>query len=213
MLAHLGLAIERDNAWPDDRNGRGLKRLLKDLLPTELEVVSDRRSPAYIAVVTPEVREEIEAQIEARRQDAERSVRLEDIARPILLAFCVRVPNDSLVYVRRARPYRYELKPPDREVAGEYLIVEPKYRRPGLRVDRLDQIPRKDRMDLADRIKEWAESHGTSIEQFFRSEQDQVAPGSIAQTALDRLLAAQSPEIASRLILPGDIAQLLARHR
>src|SRR5271170_8024058 len=66
MLAHLGAVIEREDAWPEDRGERSLKRLLKDLLYPELDVVWDEGSPAFIAVVTPALRSTVQAQIERR---------------------------------------------------------------------------------------------------------------------------------------------------
>lgn len=214
LLARLGADIEQAGAWPVDRNGRSLKRLLEDLLSPELDLIWDKRSPAFIAVVTPEVRAEVEAQIQQRQGSGEKtSIRLEDLAWPFLVAFCVHVPGENPVYVRRSRPFRYESKPPDVGVAGEYLIVEPEYRRPGLRIDRLERLPSADRVDLSERIRKWAEAHGVPIEQFLRSDDDRSEPTSSGQTALDRLVAAQSPDIARRILIPSDIAQILAGRR
>lgn len=213
LLAHLGVAIEKENAWPDDRNGRGLKRLLRDLLYPELDLIWDERSPEFIAVVTPDVRAKVLEQIERRQKSADNTLLLERIARSILLAFCIYVPGEEPVYVRRSPPFRYELKPPDPEVAGQYLIVEPEYRRPGLRIDRLDQLDPADRTDLSERIKNWAAAHGVAVEQFFHSDEARLGAALSDQTALDRLVAAQLPEIARRLLIPADIAQMLARHR
>ncbi len=117
LLAQLGATVEKEDSWPVDRGERSLKQLLTECAAPDLEIVWDKRSPAYIAVVTPEVRSEIEAQIAQRQRTEEpATVRLEDLARPVLLAFCVRVSDGTPVYIRRSRPFRSLLKYPSRYV-------------------------------------------------------------------------------------------------
>jgi len=144
LLAHLGSEIEKEGAWPLDRNGRSLKELIKECAGPDLQLVWDKHSPAYIAVVTPEVHREVEAQIAERHGNSEAApVRLEDIARPVLLAFCVDVRNET-VYVRRSRPFRYEIGTLSPDRASESVIVEPEHRRAGLRDDSLQLVPLSD---------------------------------------------------------------------
>jgi hypothetical protein len=211
LLARLGKDIERADLWPSDRGQRSLKQLINDTCGPDLQIVWDKRSPAYIAVVTPEVRAEVEAQIAARLGENEQvPVRVEDIAWPVLLAFCVDVHNEP-VYIRRTRPFRYEVGsiPPGR--TSEYILVEPEYRRPGLRIDRPHLLPQGDKRDLEALIQKWAVVHGIGIEQFSRLEQEAKEGPETGRTALDRLLAAQSQDVAQRLLIPADIAQILAR--
>ena len=211
LLANLGSAIEKEDAWPSDKGQRSLKQLLTDTCAPDLQVVFDRRSPAYIAVVTPDVRADVEAQIASRFGEKERvSVRLEDMARPVLLAFCVNVQNQP-VYIRRIQPFRYEIGSIPAESASEYVLVEPEYRRPGLRVDRPHLLPLSDRRDLEGLIRNWAAVHGLEIEQFYRLEQGETEATESGKTALDRLLAAQPSDVAQRLLIPADIAQILSR--
>ncbi len=109
LLAHLGVEIEKRDEWPTDRGQRNLKQLITETCAPDLQIVWDRRSPAYIAVVTPEVRGDVEAQIANRFADKEPPpVRLEEIVRPVLLAFCVNALNQP-VYIKRTRPFRYEV--------------------------------------------------------------------------------------------------------
>ena len=213
LLAHLGLEIEKNDEWPTDRGVRNLKKLIEDACDPDLQIVRDLRSPAYIAVVTPDVRADVEGQIAQRFGHNEVvPVRLEDIVKPVLLAFCVGV-HDQAVYVKRTRPFRYEVGsiPPER--ASDYILVEPEYRRPGLRIDHPHLLSQNDRRDLESLVQKWAAVHGVQVEQFSRlgPEEKELANG--AKSALDRLLAAQPSDIAQRMMIPADIAQILSRIR
>ena len=135
LLAYLDSVIEKEDAWPTDRGQRSLKQLITETCGPDLQIVFDKRSPAYVAVVTPEVRAEIETKIAERLgEKGTIQVRLEEVARPVLLAFCVSVQNQP-VYIRRTRPFRYEVGPVPEDRASEYILVEPEFRRPGLRID------------------------------------------------------------------------------
>ena len=213
LLSHLGVEIERNDEWPDDRGQRSLKQLIMETCAPDLDIVRDRRSPAYIAVVTPDVRADVEAQIAERFAEGDAvPVRLEEVAKPVLLAFCVNIQNQP-VYIKRTKPFRYEVGaiPPER--ATDYILVEPEYRRPGLRIDHPHLLRLNDRKDLESRIQRWAAVHGLQVEQFSRIDQDEKEPSETGRTALDRLLAAQPPDVAQRLMIPADIAQVLSRIR
>ena len=213
LLARLGSELDKAGLWPSDRGQRSLKQLITDCTAPDLDIVRDKRSPAYIAVVTPDARDWVTAQI-AERVSSNKpiAVRLEDIARPVLLAFCIDA-RDQPVYVRRSRPFRYEIGNPSPDQASEFVHVEPEYRRPGLRIDSPQSLSINDKRDLEARIQKWATVHGLQMEQFSRLDQDDKAVADSGKTALDRLLAAQPPDVAQRLMIPADIAQILARIR
>jgi hypothetical protein len=116
-------------------------------------------------------------------------VRLEDIARAVLLAFCIDT-HDQPIYVRRSRPFKYEIGNLSPDRASEFVLVEPEYRRAGLRVDGLQSLLLSDKRDLEGRIQRWASVHGLQIEQFSRLDQDEKEVADTEKTALDRLLAA-----------------------
>ncbi len=213
LLARLGTDLDKADAWPSDRGQRNLKQLIKDCAAPDLDIIWDKRSPAYIAVVTPDVRDAVLAQIEERLSyNKTVAVRLEDIARPVLLAFCIDT-HDQPVYVRRSRPFRYEIGNLIPDHASEFVHVEPEYRRAGLRIDRLQSLPLSDKRDLEGRIQKWASAHDLQMEQFSRLDGDDKEVADSGKTALDRLLAAQPQDIAQRLMIPADIAQILARIR
>jgi len=213
LLAHLGAEIEQQQLWPEERGQRSLRQLISETCEPDLQIVRDKRSPAYIAVVTPEVRADVEDQI-ARRSPVQSGtqVRLEDLARPVLLAFCVNIQNQP-VYVRRIRPFRYDVGAIPQDRLSEYLLVEPEYRRPGLRIDHLQQLQTADKHDLSSRIQQWAIAHGVDVEQFKRTDESEANGREDRLTALDRLLAAQPREIVERMLIPADIAQILTRFR
>lgn len=213
LLAHLGAEIERNDEWPIDRGQRNLKQLITEACAPDLQIVRDWRSPAYIAVVTPEVKASVEAQIEERSGGKGAvPVRLEEVAKPVLLAFCVSVQNQP-VYIKRTKPFRYEVGGIPADRATDYILVEPEYRRPGLRIDHPHLLPLSDRKDLESLIQKWAAVHGVQVEQFSRIDQDERGSSEAGRTALDRLLGAQPPDIAQRMMIPADIAQVLSRIR
>jgi hypothetical protein len=212
LLAHLGSQIEKEDLWPTDRGQRSLKQLIADTCSPELAVVFDRRSPAYVAVVTQEVRAAVEALIAEKLGEKDTPpVRVEELARPFLLAFCIDVKNQP-VYVRRMRPFRYEIGHVQADKATEYVVVEPEFRRPGLRIDNPHLLSISQRRDLENLIQKWAIVHSLDVSQFSRIE-DEKETLDTSRTALDRLMAAQEPDVAQRLILPADIALILAKMR
>jgi hypothetical protein len=212
LLARLGTELDKADAWPEERGQRNLKQLINEFAAPDVELIWDKRSPAYIAVVTPDVRETVIAQMEERLGVRAVAVRLEEIVRPVLLAFCINV-HDQPVYVRRVHPFRYEVGEVDPEQASNYVLVETEYRRPGLRVERLQSLSPVDKADLANRIQRWAAAHGLTVEQFYKSDKDAKDVIGDGGTALDRLIAAQAPDVAPRLMVPADIAQILSRLR
>ena len=177
---------------------------------SNLQIVRDPRSPAYIAVAPATEVFRVNETIARRAEKLETPIRLEDIARPVLLAFCATVPAGSAVYVSRSRPFRYTTIPIEADRAFEWILIEPQYRRPGLRIENLSSLNHEDRHDLATRIQNWCVAHDIRPEQFSRSPQN-APPAEMAPTALDRLLAAQKPEIIHAIVIPADIAQILSR--
>jgi hypothetical protein len=212
LLARLGTELDKANVWPADREQRTLKQLITDFVTPAVDLVWDKRSPAHIAVVTPDMREAVIRQIEERLGARSMSVRLEDIARPVLLAFCVD-SHDQPVYVRRAHPFRYEIGQIPVDQFADFVLVDAEYRRPGLRVDRPQAISATDKADLANRLQRWALAHDLAIEQFYKPDNESKGAIDMGTTALDRLLNAQTPDVAPRLMIPADIAQILAKLR
>lgn len=164
-------------------------------------------------MVTPDVKSDVLTQIEQRFAASDvLPVRLEEIVKPVLLAFCVDVQNKP-VFIKRSRPFRYEIGSIKPDHSTDYVLVEPEYRRPGLRIDNLHLLSLNDRKDLESRIQKWVAIHGLQVEQFSRIDQDEKELLEVGKSALDRLLSAQAPDIAARLVIPADIALILSRIR
>lgn len=212
LLARLGTELDKADAWPANREQRNLKQLITDLATPDIELVWDKRSPAYIAVVTPDVREAVIDQIEERLGARTMSVRLEDIVRPVLLAFCIDAHGQP-VYIRRSRPFRYEIGEVPADQAADFVLVDAEFRRPGFRVDKLQALSATDKVDLTNRVQKWAVAHGLVVQQFYKADNESKESIDSGTTALDRLLKAQTPDVAQRLMIPADIAQMLARLR
>jgi hypothetical protein len=212
LLARLGTELDRNDAWPVNRDQRSLKQLIADIAAPDVDTVRDKRSPAYIAVVTPDNRDAVIAQIEDKLGTKPVSVRLEDVVRPALLAFCID-SRDQPVYIRRSSPFRYVIGEIPADQAADYVLVDAEFRRPGLRVDKLQTLSATDRADLANRLQKWALAHGVVVQQFYKPDNESKESIDSGTTALDRLLNAQTPDVAQRIMIPADIAQILARLR
>jgi len=99
LLARLGTELDKADAWPAGREQRNLKQLITDLATPDVDLVWDKRSPAYIAVATPDVRDAVISQVKERLGVRSMPVRLEDIARPVLLAFCIDAHGQPVVSI------------------------------------------------------------------------------------------------------------------
>ena len=212
LLARLGTELDKADAWPAGREQRNLKQLITDLATPDVDLVWDKRSPAYIAVATPDVRDAVISQVEERLGVRSMPVRLEDIARPVLLAFCIDAHGQP-VYIRRSHPFRYEIGEVPADQAADFVLVDSEFRRPGLRVERLQALSATDKVDLTNRLQKWALAHGLVVQQFCKPDNENKESIDSGTTALDRLLNAQAPDVAQRLMIPADIAQILARLR
>ncbi len=213
LLAALGLELNRKDAWPTDRRGRSLKQLIADLISPELQTASDPGSPAYVAVFRPEDREVVDRAISLRRATPSAGPALGDLARPVLLAFCVHAQAGAPVYLRRRAPFRYWIGtlPPDMQ--PDYVPVEPEYRRPGLKVGSPGALPPADRMDLVEKIANWATVHGIDLQELASFKPQPSSAYSESGSALERLLAAQPADLGRAIVIPADIALALSRMR
>jgi hypothetical protein len=130
------------------------------------------------------------------------------------LSFCIDVGPDQRIFLRKEPPHRYSLEP---HAGEEYWEVEPDVRLPGLFVDDNRELAESDIERLTSNISRWAARHQVDLEALTagtvkaKSEATVPAPGRLAANALERLHNAQLPEMASRLVVPMDIALLLSR--
>lgn len=210
FLSTVGQTLRAQALWPIEGEKRTLKEWLQTLQPA-IEVIQDPLSPARVAIATPASAEVVAATIDDRRH----SDLLGRLARPVLLAFCVRADAGALVYLSKQPPFRYTLVEPTDPNA--YHVIEPEYRVPGLQVRAVARMDGSDVAKLAAGISSWAEAHGIDLRTLEKAPREPVqdalrAPTGEANTALSRLYAAQNPGLVNQLVVPLDIALLLSRH-
>jgi len=200
----LGGRLRDKGLWPPDGYAGGLREFIESKGADELVILRDRNSPAYVAVATVANRTVVEQWIENRSQATTVVPDLDALPRPLLLAFCVHIETNQTVYVRRIPPIRFEVVPPA-EIDQDFVVVDERYRRPGLRLTDVSDLSVSDRLDLQRRIATWSKDKNVPIEFFYK------AAGRKPSTALERLLAAQPSGLAEKIMIPADIALLLSR--
>ncbi|WP_445502687.1 hypothetical protein [Microvirga sp. G4-2] len=225
LLAELGSIITNNQWWPEDRGSQSLAELLSEP-SSELQIIRDPDTPAYVAVAVPETRDLVEKAIEARHA----ATLLSGLAKPVLVAFCVANPSGTKVYLRTKPPFRYSTKLPRPHELDDYFVIEDEFRRPGLQAERIERMAPADQVDLARKIKDWATSKGVVVQSLMRaektedqavtveqdnagSEEGREAPSALPEprNALERLYAAQEPEVAATIVIPLDLAVALSR--
>lgn len=209
LLSQLGGWLDKQDIWPESRNNRSLKQLIEQLPELGLHILRDPKSPAFITVTPTQLLPKVQEAIAKRSMNEKTQVRLEEISWPVLLAFCIETQQGTPVYLSRTRPFRF-LKAIPIDQPANWILVDEEYRRPGLRLDKLNTLRTDDRLALAASIQNWCVKHDLRVEQFFSQDQD-GSPEMAGPNALDRLLAAQTPDVARKLVIPADIAQALAR--
>jgi hypothetical protein len=210
-LAGLGMTLRNQSLWPIDGEKRSLKDWLTTLEP-ELRVVQNERSPARVAIVTPEKAELVEALL----LDLNHSHLVNTLVRSVLLAFVVRGDEDAPVFLARRPPFKYTLVKPDN--LEDFHTISAEFRIPGLKLTAVSKMAASEVGKLGSNIQRWADTNRIKLETLTKAAAqaqlaplDEVAVGTMS--ALDRLLAAQRPEVRAGLVVPADIAVLLSRHR
>lgn len=210
-LAGLGQALRGRKVWPVEGETRSLKDWLKTLEP-DIKVIQDETTPARVAIAPPAKAERV-GEILLGLRNAEF---LGTLARPVLLAFCVRGIENGPVFITRRPPFKYTLVQP--EDGENYHVVPPDFRLPGLRLATLGKMAPSDVAQLGANIQRWASVRAVDLGSLSREVADvqrpmaeEVAIGTMS--ALDRFIAAQRPDLRNQIVIPADIAALLSRHK
>jgi hypothetical protein len=206
LLSDLGLILKQRNIWPVPGDDRKLRDVIETAHDPDLLIVRDRNSPAYIAVATGSTKEIVERFIERRAKTTATIPNLEALPRPVLLAFCVRQESGKPVFIQKTPPFKYRMSAPSDEEVDQFLLIDEKYRRPGLRIVELNSLSASDRLDLQSRIAAWSRDNDVRLEDFYRIAEKKHS------NALERFLAAQPHGLAERILIPGDIALILNKH-
>ncbi len=206
-----GNILRDQKLWPVEGEARSLKEWLQTLAP-DLTVVQDEQSPARVAIVTPAKAAIVEETLLQLRT----TQLVQALARPVLLAFCIRGNEEQPVFLTRRPPFRFTLvEPAD---AQSYFVIPPEFRLPGLHLRAAAQMPSNEIAALGTTIERWAAERGVDLSALTKAAAEaERGPGEEPTagtlSALDRLIAAQRPNLRSDLVVPADIAALLSRHR
>ena len=153
LLSTLGATLRKQDLWPcAGSEGKTLREVIEAAHDPDLFIVRDRNSPAYVAVATEATKDIVEQFIERRRQTTATIPDLEALPRSVLLAFCVKQQNGRAVFLRKSAPFRYETDEPTGEDRDQFLRIDERYRRPGLKIENAIELSASDRLDLQTKI-------------------------------------------------------------
>jgi hypothetical protein len=161
-----------------------------------IDTMSGREAVAPAAIAA-NLRKQLQEETASQRQAASY---FDTLPASVQLAFCVRIDAGEHIAIDIVRPFRFaKVRAPDLIRPTQRIIVD-KFRRPGLSLRTASVTERE---ALWKHFLAWSEEVG-------------VDPGVFRQgdstTALARLIAAQPADVIARLVIPGDIAQLLLKH-
>jgi hypothetical protein len=209
LLSHLGKTLADDQMWPAAGDKRTLYETVEGI--GSLRLIRDDKAPAFIAVV-PNGSEQM-----AQKKIADRHKRffLRGLPRALLLAFTLPIPADKVVFVQLQPKVLYRIG--EVAAAGEFPI-DADLRMPVEGAGDVDAMSVEDIERLDTNIRAWGVRHEIEVSTLKRgaqrsapqAEHPQIQKNSTG-SALERLYAAQDPEVAKKMIVPIDIAILLGR--
>jgi hypothetical protein len=214
MLSTLGKELRVDGKWPVLGDQRSMRQVVEALRP-KADVIADPTSPSFLIAVDKE-HEEIGHAIIAVRKEVRF---LQNLPRTIAIAFVTGTANDK-VYLQKQWPFKYSVND---DLGGDFVQIDADLRLPGPFFESVRELPPETIKALAQSVRSWIERNGISLEGLVSSRLSQDASNTIttapeagrahAQTrnALDRLIAAQSVDVAKVINIPLDIAQILSR--
>ncbi|KPL68282.1 hypothetical protein SZ64_09195 [Erythrobacter sp. SG61-1L] len=207
LLSQIGMRLTKEGLWPPANDKRTLYEAAE--ATPDIAVVRDESAKSFIAVVKAGEEQR------AVRAIADRQKRyfLRTLPRAFLLAFTLDIADGQVMSVRLGAKISYLAGP----VAEEgTIVVDQDLRLPDLDVSDLGELPQADVEKLDTNIRAWCERHHVDPDSLSRvhSKPSSTAPKALSTTqssALERLYAAQDPEVAKRLSVPIDIALVLSR--
>jgi len=204
-LSDVGVALRTDDSRPDFGDYKTLQGVIKGAGEGNLQIVRHPEIAARIAVVTPEKRSVVEAQVVGSPLVATETSYIDQLPRAMLIAFCHRNVEDD-IYLRSEPPIRYHKGAVAGDDQSKYILIEPKFRRPGLDIARISD---GEKVDLGKSISAWAETHKIPLSIFV---DHRAGPHFVGANALDRFISAQDQAIINRILIPADIARILSQH-
>jgi hypothetical protein len=208
MLSNIGARLSDENLWPTNDDNRSLKQILDEM--PGITVVRDADARSFIAIVPKGEEARAHAAIEERHK----LFFLRGLHRTIILAFTLDLAEGLAMYLRLTpRPvYQATSDAPD----PDFILVEEEFRIPGLTFERLSDLEDDVVAQLGANIRNWCDHHSISPEtlrgrRIAPPRTKETAPAPKLVSALERLYAAQPPELAAKIIVPMDIALTLSR--
>lgn len=161
-----------------------------------IDTTSGREAVAPAAIAA-NLRQQLQEDTASQRQAASY---FDTLPPSVQLAFCVRTEAGEHIAIDTVRPFRFaKVQAPDL-IRPTQRIIRDQYRRSGLSLRNASVAERE---ALWKHFLAWSEEVGVDPAIFRQGE---------ATTALARLIAAQPADVVARLVIPGDIAQLLLKH-
>lgn len=207
MLSNLGARLSKLKYWPLPPEDKRSLRDVIDAMP-EFSVEGDPESESFLAVVRKGEEQRVRDEIAARKL----RYFLKGLPRALLIAFTLETAPGNPIYLRLEQRITYLAGPhvPDENE----VLVDDDLRLPGLEVGDIDEMADGNTKQLETNIRTWCERHGIDPDRLKRKSKPiagHLTTAFKASSALERLYAAQDPEIAKRMTMPIDIALALSR--
>ena len=200
------MKLTEHGLWPPANDKRTLYEAAKDT--PGINPVRDEGSSSFIAVVLEGDEQRAVRAIDARRH----RLVLRSYPRALLLAFTLEIAEGQIMSLKLGPKITYQGGP---DLEEGTLRVDDDFRLPGLDIFDLQSLRDEEVEQLDTNIKAWSERHGIDPASLVRTTGKKVEPVAMSSpsgsSALERLYAAQAPEVAKMLIMPIDIALALSR--
>ncbi|MDR6127093.1 hypothetical protein [Sphingomonas sp. SORGH_AS_0438] len=208
LLSNIGMHLTDAGLWPPANDKRTLFDIVQSM--DGVTLVRDETAKSFIAVVkTGEEQRAVQA-----IADRHKHAFLRGLPRALLLAFTLDIADGQIMTVRLDQKISYLAGPVAEDGA---IVVDDDLRISGLDVINLRELSGDDIEKLDTNIRAWCERHHIDPASLQRTSRKAIKattslPADTVQaSALERLYAAQDPDVAKRLSVPIDIALALSR--
>lgn len=206
LLSDIGMKLTKSGVWPPANDKRSLYDVAEDTPGITPRREDDAKS--FIPVVLEGDEQRAVKAFNARRQ----RFYLRSYPRALLLAFTIDMADGQVMSLRLGPKISYQGGPALEEGT---ILVDNDLRIPGIDVLDAPSLTDEQIDQLDTNIRAWCERHHVDQSSLMRVPGKTRAPAPEARpvqgSALERLYAAQEPDVAKRLTVPIDIALALSR--
>lgn len=206
LLSNIGMKLTKQGLWPPANDKRTLFDAAQDT--PGVTPVRDHQARSFIPVVLEGDEPRAIKAIDAHKI---RFV-MRSYPRALLLAFTLEIADGQIMSLKLGPKITYQGGPTLEEGT---LRVDDDLRLPGLDIFDLPSLSDDEIEKLATNIRAWCERHQVNQSDLVRTQTRKPEPAAVPaasnSSALERLYAAQLPEVAKKLIVPIDIALALSR--